>query len=221
MASPLIAIINGSLHGDSDQSNTLPLLQHAEQELLRRGAKVTLLNPERVALTSNSSDDKWIFALKTSSVLQAIERADGLIIGSGTYWGSAGTTLQRFVEEATPTEGTATWLGKPAAIIVSEHSSGGQQVLATLMLALSNFGCVLPPQAGMVYSRLAQTLKNAVKYEGVEWGQDVWGIEDIASICDTIISYARHRVRGVTSWIVNRDDTTLHRRWVHQMNNRN
>lgn len=215
MANLLIALINGSLHGDSDQSNTLLLLQHAKQELLRRGAEVTLLNPESMGVTSDNSGNRVpIFALKTSRVLEAIKSAHGLIIGSGTYWGSAGSTLQRFLEEATPSEGTATWLGKPAGIIISEHSSGGQLVLANLMLTLSNFGCVLPPQCGMVYSRMSQTLRDAGRGKGEEWGQDVWGIEDIASICDTIILYARHRVCGVRSWIVDREDTNLHRRWV-------
>ena len=215
MADPLIAIINGSLHGDSDQSNTLLLLKHAEQELLRLGARAMLLNPEPVALTSNSSSNRWpMFALGTSRLLKAIDGADGLIIGSGTYWGGVSSTLQRFLEEATPTEGTVTWLGKPVGIIVSEHSSGGQLVLANLMLTLSNFGCVLPPQGGMVYSRISQALKYTAKDENEEWGQDVWGLEDIATICETVILYARHRLRGVRSWIVDRDDTNLHRRWA-------
>lgn len=180
MPTPRIVMINGSLHGGPEASNTLCLLRLAEKELLNGGADTILVEPKRLeCIIRDSTFTASTYYLEPSRVLPQIEAADGLIVATGTYWGQGGSTLQRFFEEATPSEGTDVWLGKPAAIIVSEHSSGGQVVLSNLMLTLSNFGCVIPPQGGMVYSRTGQAAKSL----GEKWTIDVWGLEDIGSIC--------------------------------------
>jgi multimeric flavodoxin WrbA len=145
-----IVIINASLHGDSESSNTALLLRMAEKDLSHRNALVTMINPELVQFEFANGKSQSIHMLNTNNVLDSLNAADGLIVGTGTYWGQGSSTLQKFLEDATPSEGTDAWLGKPAGIIVSEHSSGGQSVLSNLVLTLSNFGCVIPPQGGMV-----------------------------------------------------------------------
>jgi len=128
-----IVLINGSLHGDSENSNTLSLLQVAETELLRRGAKVTLISPELAKFrVEKSTENRSMYVLRTQQILSALKIADGLIVGTGTYWGHSSSVLQRFIEETTPTEGTGVWLGKPIGIVVSEHSTGGAGCVSKL-----------------------------------------------------------------------------------------
>ncbi|MBV8415021.1 MAG: NAD(P)H-dependent oxidoreductase, partial [Verrucomicrobia bacterium] len=207
-----IVLINGSLHGDSENSNTLSLLQVAETELFKRGAKVTLISPELTEFRAEkSTENRSMYVLRTQQILSALKIADGLIVGTGTYWGHSGSVLQRFIEETTPTEGTGVWLGKPIGIVVSEHSTGGQAVLANLMLTFSNLGCLIPPQAGMVFSRLGQEAKK----HGAEWARDIWGLDDVGSICDKVMAYASQRNAVKTqSWPMDSDPDSFHRRWI-------
>ena len=117
-----MVLINGSLHGDSENSNTLSLLQVAETELLR-----------------------------------------------------------------------------------------GQAVLANLMLTFSNLGCLIPPQAGMVFSRLGQEAKK----HGAEWARDIWDRDDVGSICDKVMAYASQRnAVKAQSWPMDSDPDSFHRRWI-------
>src|SRR5262249_48834558 len=44
-----------------------------------------------------------------------LRAADGLLVGSGTYWGSWGSPLQQFLELMTPYEATDVFLAKPAS----------------------------------------------------------------------------------------------------------
>jgi multimeric flavodoxin WrbA len=205
-----IALINGSLHGDSDNSNTLMLLRLAERELLKRGAEVTLISPELVQF-SLGNQQQSMYVLDSEKVIAAIQKADGIIISSGSHWGQSSSTSQKFIEDATPTEGTSAWLGKPVGIIISEHSTGGQAILSNLMLTLNNYGALIPPQAGMVFSRSGQEAKK----RGEQWAEDVWGPDDIGSICDKIVVYAKNRnVVKLESWPVDHDSESFHSRWV-------
>lgn len=207
-----IVLINGSLHGDSENSNTLSLLQVAETELLRRGAKVTLISPELAKFrVEKSTENRSMYVLRTQQILSALKIADGLIVGTGTYWGHSSSVLQRFIEETTPTEGTGVWLGKPIGIVVSEHSTGGEAVLANLMLTFCNLGCLIPPQAGMVFSRLGQEAKK----HDAEWARDIWGLDDVGSICDRVMVYASQRnAVKAHSWPLDSDPDSFHTRWI-------
>ena len=208
MANPLIVMINGSPHGASEASNTSRLLRLAEKELLNRGADTILVQPTPLEHPTT------IHYLDPNRVLAQIRAADGVVVATGTYWGQGGSTLQRFFEEATPTEGTDVWLGKPAAVIVSEYSSGGQVVLSNLLLTLSNFGCVIPPQGGMVYSRTGQAAKGL----GEKWALDVWGLGDIGIICQKLVAYAAQRtaIDWGSSWSVIRDKDELAKTWIEE-----
>jgi hypothetical protein len=79
------------------------------------------------------------------------------------------------------------------------------------MLTLSNFGCVIPPQGGMVYSRTGQAARKC----GEEWAVDVWSLEDISAICHKLISYAaQKKPADLSSWLVERDRGELNRMWI-------
>src|SRR5215813_3932655 len=161
MTKPKIMIINASRGGA--EGNTAEVLRLAGEALKTRAA-VTM-----VVLADTDSEE----------VLKEIEKTDGLVFGTGTYWDSWSHYLQRFLEEATATEGTATWLGKPAAVFVTGHSEGGKGVLSRLQGVLATFGCLIPPMGGMVYS-LANQLAIA---RGGEETEDLWSLADIDVVC--------------------------------------
>ena len=82
------------------------------------------------------------------------------------------------------------------------------------MLTLSNFGCVIPLQGGMVYSRIGQ----AARIRGEKWAIDVWGLEDISSICQKLLAYAARRkaIDWGSSWPVVRDEDELNKTWIEK-----
>ena len=82
-----------------------------------------------------------------------LREADAFLFITGTYWDSWSSYLQRLLEEATPSEATAMWLGKPAAVWVTAHSVGGKGVLSRLQGVLSTFGVLIPPMTGIVVTK--------------------------------------------------------------------
>lgn len=119
---------------------------------------------------------------KTSSLFKEIDKAAGFIFVTGTYWDSWGSPLQKFLEEATDLEGTKSFVGKPAAVFVLNHSVGGKAVLSRLQGVLSTFGCLIPPMSGMVYSLVTSlALKTSLSKK---YKDDFWSLDDIAMILE-------------------------------------
>lgn len=119
---------------------------------------------------------------KVSTLYKDIKKASGFIFVTGTYWDSWGSPLQKFLEEATDLEGTDSFVGKPSAVFVLNHSVGGKAVLSRLQGVLSTFGCLIPPMSGMVYSlvtSLALQSSQSKKYKN-----DFWSLDDIAMILE-------------------------------------
>src|SRR5262245_2941418 len=129
-----VAIVNGGLAGVA--GNSAVLCDRAARCLERAGVEI-----ERVVLAEARFDPA------------PIERAGALVIATGTYWSSWSSHLQRWLEDATPTEASSAWLGKPAAVIVSAHQVGASSVLARLQSVLIALGCGLPPMTGVVVTR--------------------------------------------------------------------
>ena len=125
--------------------------------------------------------------------LSALRDSDACIFGTGTYWDSWGSPLQRFFEQMTPTEGTDLWLGKPAGVVVSMHSVGGKGVLSRLQGVLNTFGMMIPPMSGFVYSVANQL---AIHAEDSELAEDLWRPDDLQIICHNL----QEALRGGTSW---------------------
>jgi multimeric flavodoxin WrbA len=97
---------------------------------------------------ANHGVEARIMALTEHScqeVLDELENCGGVVIGTGTHWDNHSSRLQCFIEDATHTECTSLWLGKPLGIIVTAHSVGDSSVIQTLMRTFNNFGVMIPP----------------------------------------------------------------------------
>jgi multimeric flavodoxin WrbA len=208
-----VVIINASLHGELDNSNTVMLLRYAEKQFLKLGVEVVFISPEQIKFKSQDSNlEQSIHVLPTNKIMTALEQADGIVVGTGTYWGQSSSVLQKFIEDVTMSEGSSAWLGKPMGLIVGEHSTGGQTVLCNLMLTFSNYGCIIPPQSSIVFSRTGQ---EAIK-NGGEWIMDVWHLEDIDSICEKVVAFMPIKESTtLTARESDKNPESFHARWVN------
>lgn len=208
---PHLLLLNAALAGDA--GNTAVLLAQARRHLARRATvEMLTLAPDADAtpLARTSVIDPQLRA--------ALARADGFLFGTGTHWDSWSSVLQNFLEVATPTEGTALWLGKPAAIIVSEHSTGGKGVLSRLQGVLVTLGCTLPPMSGLVLSRAALLAAQHAPHPATT--SDFWGEADLRIVCHNLAEAARVSLAGAQpplprwrTWPVDRHD--FHARWLN------
>lgn len=134
----------------------------------------------------------------------AIARADAIVIATGTYWDGFSSHLQRFFEEATETEGTDLWLGKPIACLVSAHSAGGKAVLSRLQGVLVTLGASIPPMGGLVVTLAAQI---AIDHATPEEAADLWCVADLEVVCHNLLVAARTADRAAyRAWHVDRRD---------------
>lgn len=188
MPSPLprLLLLNASLAGDA--GNTAVLIAEA-RALLAPHAEVTV-----VTLAGDQAPD---FAV----LRPQLENADGFLFGTGTHWDSWSSVLQKFLEDATPAEGSTLWLGKPAAVVVSEHSTGGKGILSRLQGVLVTLGCTLPPMSGLVLSRAAVI---AARHDP-EAAADFWCRDDLAVVCHNLVEAAAG-TRTWRTWPVDRTD---------------
>jgi chromate reductase len=130
----------------------------------------------------------------------AIERAERLVLVSGTYWGGFSSLLQQLFEELTPTEGGELWLGKPAAALVTAHQVGAQSVLFRLQGVLVTLGCLIPPMSGVVISKVGE----ALRARAPELCDDVWGLEDVATALHNLLAAPLLR-QAFRAWPVDRE----------------
>lgn len=187
---PRVLLLNAGLNGHG--GNTHALLERVREQL-EPAADVVLLH-----LAAQPG---------YAAMRLELERADGFVIGTGTHWDSWSHLLQRWLEEATPDEGTALWLGKPAAVIVTQHSVGGKGVLSRLQGVLSTFGCAIPPMSGLVYSLVNQSALQA----GAPGSDDLWCLEDTAIVAHNLLVALNGRT-GYRAWSVDR--TRFGARWI-------
>jgi NAD(P)H-dependent FMN reductase len=130
----------------------------------------------------------------------ALERAQRLVFVSGTYWGGFSSLLQQLLEELTPTEGSALWLGKPAAVLVTAHQVGAQSVLFRLQGVLVALGCLVPPMSGVVISKVGE----ALRVRAPELCEDVWGLADVATALHNLLAPA-YGPATFRAWPVDRE----------------
>jgi NAD(P)H-dependent FMN reductase len=138
---------------------------------------------------------------------EALAAADALVIATGTYWDSWSSLLQQFLEQATPSEGTPVWLGKPVAVLVTAHSVGGKGVLSRLQGVLSTFGAQIPPMGGLVITRAGELARSHAEHDC----EDMWCVEDVAVVCHNLLACARG-LREFRAWPVDRGDPR--KRWL-------
>ena len=201
-ARPRILLLNASLAGDD--GNTAVILTRARRRLARRATVESLTLAAPPASPSRAGSSTF-----TPELRAALGRADAFLFGTGTHWDSWSSVLQKFLEDATPAEGTAIWLGKPAAVVVSEHSTGGKGVLSRLQGVLVTLGCTLPPMSGLVLSRAALA---AAKHDRAA-ARDFWCEADLGIVCHNLAEAARLTRAGASTaaarwrrWPVDRRD---------------
>lgn len=187
---PRIAILNAALGGEAGNTAVLLALAH---ERLVAVADVSIVVLAREAVFEN--------------IRPTLAGADAFVIGTGTHWDSWSSVLQRFLEDATDAEGTALWLGKPVACVVTEHSVGGKGVLSRLQGVLVTLGCVLPPMSGLVLSRAVHV---AAQHDPSA-ARDLWCEDDLAVVCHNLLE-AVHGSRHWHTWPVDRTD--FRSRWL-------
>lgn len=187
-----IFALDGSLAGDGGNSSALI---DVAVEQLRPHAAV-----ERAALASAPG-----FAAHRA----ALAAADALVIATGTYWDSWSSLLQQFLEQATPSEGTPLWLGKPAAVLVTAHAVGGKGVLSRLQGVLATFGALIPPMGGLAITRVGEL----ARAHGGPGCEDIWSVDDVAVVCHNLRACARGE-REFQAWPVGRGDPG--ERWLRR-----
>lgn len=136
-----------------------------------------------------------------------LQDAHAFLFITGTYWDGWSSYLQRFLEEATPSEATATWVGKPAAVWVTAHSVGGKGVLSRLQGVLSTFGAMIPPMTGVVVTKANEIAAAMAPSEA----DDFFTAKDLAISVANLEQSLRERP-AYRAWEVERTDPM--RRWV-------
>jgi NAD(P)H-dependent FMN reductase len=162
-----LLLLNGSLRGST--GNTAGLLKRAEHALGKSGQTDTVCLAD--------------YAGSIESLVERLLNADAFLIGSGVYWGSWGSPLQRFLEVVTGYELSACFLGKPVGSVISADSVGGLDVAQRLLGAFSLLGCVVPPLSSVVLSRAACAASDA----DPEANADVWQSDDLDVVVQNLI----------------------------------
>ena len=177
-----LLLLNGSLRGST--GNTAALLQRAS----------TFLAPGWQADTLCLAD----YAGSIEALADRLLTADAFLLGSGVYWGSWGSPLQRFLEVMSAYELSACFLGKPAGVVISADSVGGLDVAQRVLGAFSLLGCLVPPLSTVVVSRAA-CAATAVDPDA---NADVWQVEDLEIVVHNLIAAQALRSLPWATWPV-------------------
>lgn len=216
---PRLLILNASLAGDT--GNTAVLLTRAHRLLARHATVESLtLAPRPDAAPSQLAALNARLHIGTGlspQLLATLSRADGFLFGTGTHWDSWSSVLQKFLEDATATEATKLWFGKPAAVVVSEHSTGGKAVLSRLQGVLVTLGCSIPPMSGLALSRAAVLAAQHAPDPATT--RDFWCEDDLRIVCHNLAEATRITLPAAKppqprwrTWPVDRRDFAA--RWI-------
>lgn len=170
-----ILLINGALGGRV--GNTAMLLKKIKKMILKNHDEV------KVKIIHLHPSFCW------NTVKRSIKKADALILSTGTYWDSWGSSMQQLFEKMTVLEGSKYLVGKPAAAIVTMHSVGGKEVCSRILGNLVSLGCMIPPFAGFAYS-YADHVAHKTRTSGRRLLDDVWHIQDLQSLLNNLVKAA-------------------------------
>ncbi|HEY1534992.1 MAG TPA: NAD(P)H-dependent oxidoreductase [Polyangiaceae bacterium] len=179
---PRLLLLNGSLRGSA--GNTATLLQYAQASLEAPWQSDTLALAE--------------YSGSIESLVLRLTSADAFLLGTGVYWGSWGSPLQRFLEVMSAYELSSCFLGKPAGAVVSADSVGGLDVAQRLLGAFSLLGCLVPPLSTVVVSRVAAAATEA----DPEANEDVWQADDLRVVVKNLSTASALRSLPWATWPV-------------------
>lgn len=140
------------------------------------------------------------FVGDVAEIVERVRAADALLVGSGVYWSSWGSPLQRFLEVMTPHEATDVFVGTAVGAVLTMDSVGGTDVAARLLFALGLMGCVAPPFPAVVLSRVGELAS-----DDDDAADDVWQPHDLHTLVDNLAVLAAARV-AFASWPVSAAD---------------
>lgn len=178
---PHVLIINGSIRGAV--GNTAFYLRQTASLLADR-AETLILN------------------LAESDIQEAVRltcEADAVIFGTGTYWDNWGSPFQEYLEFLADLEGADRLVGKPAGVVVTMDSAGGEGLLFRLQGVLLSLGFLVPPFSGLVLSRVGAIAVEAELPEGFDPPDDVWRSSDLSVVVDNVLLAME---RGRLPWVV-------------------
>jgi NAD(P)H-dependent FMN reductase len=173
-----LLIINGAVRGRA--GNTARVLAAARAKL-----------PPELAVRELGLAE---YTGTVEDIAHELRTADALLFATGVYWGSWGSPMQRFLEVMTWLEGSDALLGKPAGVVVTMDSVGGQDVAQRLIGVLATLGCLVPPMPMVVISRLSAAVG------GTPGNEDVWHVDDIQGLVENLTIGTSARTLPWRSW---------------------
>ena len=189
-------ILNGSISGNT--GSTHQCLLRVASRLKERGLKV-----QHVSL----ADKQRLFSL-----LESLEHADGLFIGSGSYWDAWGSPLQKFLEDIAGLDSTDSLFGKPVGLLTTCHSVGGKAVLNRLQGVLNTMGLWTPPHGAMTYAM--------VSHEAFRLGLDgwrageTWRLDDLDVVAHNLAEAILKTYQWKSWFVSDEPDEAFRQRWL-------
>ncbi len=186
------------------------MIDHLEKE---SGPSIIVINASSSGIDGNTeiilkkiSNDLGCrhVSLKDNTYAQLrtkISNAKGIIIGTGTYWSNYSHYLQKFLEDATDDELSEVFLGKPVALVVTNQSTGGMNVISNLMSTLNLLGCLIPPLSCILYSQSVHGSTN----------KDFWRIDDYKVMLHNFLQYVDDD-KQLRVWDI--DDENYKTKWI-------
>lgn len=186
--SQTVAIIEGGLG-----ENTKILTQLVIDDLEMAGFRVERLDPAK----------PW------ADLRATMHDAAGYVFATGTYWDSWSSKLQRMLEEMTLVNEHYCMAGKPAAVLVTEHSMGAKGIISRLQGVLSMIGVLIPPMTGFMYSMAAHEAYQAMPDNALR--SEFLNLHDLSVVSHNLVE----AIRGTHEWESYREhDSDPQRVWL-------
>jgi chromate reductase len=185
-----LLLLNGSLRGP--EGNTGWLLQRAAERLASAGHETATLH-----LADPLPD--------LATLASTLRSADGFVVGTGVYWQSWGSPLQRFLEVFTPHENTDLFFAKPVATVVTMDSVGGSELAARLTGVMTSLGCTAAPCSTLVVSRVALEARGPAGLRPLtehDPNDDVWSLDDLEVVLHNLVEATPDGQRHYRPWAV-------------------
>lgn len=176
--SSTVAVIEGGLG-----ENTKILTHFVVDDLEEAGYRIERVDPAK----------PW------TDLRDVMHEAAGYVFATGTYWDSWSGKLQRMLEEMTLADEHYCMFGKPAAVLVTEHSMGGKGIVSRLQGVLSMLGVEIPPMTGFLYSMTAHEANKVIKDEALR--TEPFRLTDLPTVSHNLIE----ALRGTHEWMSYRE----------------
>jgi hypothetical protein len=183
-----VVLVNGSLHGDSELSNSLSLLHMAANEVVRQGGVPVIVSPDKVRINGTKTDR---FVLPLEKIYDAMkQKPKAVMIFTGTHWGQASSVLSEALEGLVHTANSPIWKDVRFGAVVSQIANNGYGVANSLVDSMAELGCVSVSNWKLVISRVATAAK-AEGHMGVsdrKWTEAVAGFDAVSMLVRSIMN---------------------------------